>query len=287
MSFASIAQALFGQRPRFLYCFDRGGVEYRYTAGGGTVTKAVAGVVGTTWAASSIVHPRVPNSAESVRAEFRISLPLSDAFSQILLAPIGIVRTRLRIWKYFDNDPDGELVVVYSGSLLNIQPRPGRAGSRADRTLELIFVRSQNELNRKGLIRVAQKPCTWVVYGRGCRLDVDDWKVGASVTAISADGLSLTVPAADAADDGTYRAGMIFWGGWSDMILSHVGDQLKLAAPLPGLVAAFSASGAQAIDIAPGCDLTLGTCNTRFGNEDNMGGLPRISDTPFDGRSIV
>lgn len=287
MSFASIAQALFGQRPRFLYCFTRGGVEYRFTAGGGAVTKAVPGVVGTSWSASSISHPRVPNSAESARAEFRVSLALSDAFSQLLLAPIGIVRTRLRIWKYFENDPDGELVVVYSGSLLNIQPRPGRAGSRADRLLELVFVQSQNELNRKGLIRVAQRPCTWVVYGRGCRLDVEDFKAVGSVTAISADGLVLTVPAAASAEENFYRAGVLFWGSWSEMILSHEGDQLELAAPLPGLVAAIAADGAQSIDLAPGCDLTLSTCHDRFANDDNHGGLPRMTDTPFDGRSIV
>lgn len=287
MSFASIAQSLFGQRPRFLYCFTRAGVEYRYTSGGATVVKAVPGVSGTSWTESSLSHPRVPNSSESARAEFRISLALSDPLSQILLAPIGIVRTQLRIWKYFDNDPDGELVVVYKGSLLNIQPRPGRAGSRADRTLELIFVQSQNELNRKGLFRVAQKPCTFVVYGRGCRLDVDDWKVAGSVTGVSADGLVLTVPAADAADDGFYRAGLIYWGPWSEMILTHTGNQLELAAPLPGLVGAFAADGAQAVSIAPGCDLSLTTCNVRFANDDNHGGLPRITDTPFDGRSIV
>lgn len=286
MSFEAIAQLLSGQRPVYLYCFTRGGVEHRFVAGNKPISKAVPGVVGTTWQASSISHPRVPNSAQAVRAEFRVSLPLSDALAQSLLAPIGIVRTRLRIWKFFSNDPDGELVVVYSGSLLNIQPRPGRAGSRQDRTLELIFVQSQNELQRKGLTRVAQRPCTWVVYGRGCRLNVDDFKVSGSVSAITADGLTLTVAAADAAADGTYRAGLIYWQGASEMILQHVGAQLRLAGPIPGLVAAI-AGGAQAVDLAPGCDLTLATCNARFANDDNFGGTPWISDTPFDGRSIV
>jgi hypothetical protein len=287
MTYAAIAEALFGQRPRFLYCFDRAGIEYRFTVGGGTISKAVPGVVGTVWASSSISHPRVPNSAESARAEFRISLALSDPLSQTLLAPIGIVRTRLRIWKYFENDPDGELVVVYSGSLLNIQPKPGRAGSRQERKLELVFVQSQNELNRKGLIRVAQRPCTWVVYGRGCRLNADDFKDPASVTGVSTDGLFLTVPAVAAEDPGLYRAALIYWGPWSEMILGKDGDQIELAAPLPGLVAAFAADGAQAVQIAPGCDLTLTTCNLRFSNDDNHGGLPNMSDTPFDGRSIV
>jgi len=280
MSFAAIAALLSGQRPYFLYCFKRGGEEFRFTTLTGGLTKAVTGVVGTDWAASAVSHQKITNSDKVARAEFPIVFPLSDAFARSCLAPIGINRVTVTIWRGFTNDVDGELIVLYRGGLINISPTQAK-------TIALTFTTDQTALQRLGLSQVIQRPCRHVLYGRGCRLDVDDFKTSGSMTAITTDGITLTVPAADAQPDGYYNAGIFFWGTSSEMILSHVGETLTLASRIVGLTDAFAADGAQAVDLAPGCNLTTTVCAERFDNLDNHGGFAVINDTPFDGRSII
>ena len=281
MTFSAIASLISGQRPFYLYLFRRAGVEYRFTTLPSDLTRTVAGVTGTVWSASAISHGRIPYSAESYRSEFPITLPLFDQFARLFLAPIGIQVATVTVWRGFQNDPDSELVVQYKGGVLGAKPRENG-------TIILTCMSEISGLRRKGLTAVIQRPCRHALYHGGCGLALADWQSTAALTAMTTDGLTLTVGAADAQPDGYFSAGVFEYGGLREMIASHVGPTLRLASPVPGLAAAFAASGgALTVKIAPGCNLTRGTCLNRFDNLDNFGGFPWLTDTPFDGRSIV
>lgn len=281
MTFAAISNLISGQRPFFLYLFRRGGVEYRFTSLPTDLTRTVAGVSGTVWTAAPISHGRIPYSSESYRSEFPITFPLSDAFARGFLAPLGIEPASVTVWRGFLNDPDAELVVKYKGTVIGGRP------SESAGTITLVCMSGLSQLMRRGLSAVFQRPCRHVVYFGGCRLNLADHQTVATVSALTVDGLTATVAAAAGQDDGYYRAGIIEFNGAREMIVSHVGATLKLTAPLPGLAAQIAADGSASIKIAPGCNLTMSTCRTRFDNLNNFGGFPYISDTPFDGRSIV
>lgn len=280
MTFAAIANMISGQRPFFLYRFSRAGVETLFTSQPVDVTRTVAGVTGTVWSAAAISHARMPNSSASYRSEFPITLPLSDAFARSFLAPQGINRARVTIWKGFTNDPDSELVVQYTGAVIGA--RPDERG-----TITLNCMGDVSTLLRNGPAAVFQRPCRHAVYHGKCGLSLAAFQISATITAISADGLSLTVPGAAAQPDGYFRAGILEFAGAREMIVSHAGTAIGLSAPVPGLLAQMAASGSASILIAPGCDLTTTTCASRFSNLDNFGGFPWMADTPFDGRSIV
>lgn len=281
MTFSAIAGLLSGQRPFYLYLFRRAGVEYRYTTLPANLERTVSGVTGTTWAASAISHGRIPYSSESYRSEFPVTLPLSDEFARLFLAPVGVEVATVTVWRGFLNDPDAELVVQYKGGVLGAKPRQ-------DGTIVLTCMSELSGLRRKGLTAVIQRPCRHALYHGGCGLDLADYLTTAAITAMTTDGLTLTVPVADAQPDGYFSAGVFQYGTSREMIAQHTGETLKLAAPVPGLTAAFAASGgALTVSIAPGCNLTRDTCLTRFDNLNNFGGFPWLTDTPFDGRSIV
>ena len=281
MTFAAIASLISGQRPFFLYLFRKGGVEYRFTSLPTDLTRTVAGVTGTVWTASPVSHGRIPYSSESYRSEFPITLPLSDDFARGFLAPVGIEGASLTLWRGFLNDPDSELVVQYKGSVLGAKPR--EAG-----TIILTCMSDISGLRRKGLTAVMQRPCRYALYHGGCGVSLAAQQADMVVTAMTVDGLTLTVPAADAQADGFFNAGIFEYGGLREMIASHVGPTIRLATTFPNLTTAFAASGgSMAVKLAPGCDLTRTTCETRFANLDNFGGFPWLTETVFDGRSIV
>lgn len=280
MTFAAIAQLLSGQRPYYLYRFRRGGADTLFTSSASDVTKSVPGVSETIWPATAISHARIPTSSASYRSEFPITFPLSNTFARSFLAPQGVERTRVTIWKGFSNDPDGELIVQYTGGVIGA--KPDEAG-----TITLTCMGDVSTLLRNGPAAVFQRPCRHAVYHGKCGLSLAAFQTAGTVTDISADGLTLIVTAASAQADTYYRAGIIEYDGAKEMIISHAGSTLTLAAPLPGLLAAFTDDGSASVSIAPGCDLTTATCLSRFDNLDNFGGFPWMADTPFDGRSIV
>lgn len=278
MTFAAIAQLISGQRPFYLYRFKRGTVETLFTSMPNNLTRVVSGVTGSVWQASAISHSRIPYSSDSARSEFPITFPLSDNFARAFLAPVGLQTTTVRIWKGFLNDTDAELVVQYNGTVLAAQPRESG-------TIELTCMGDISGLRRKGLTAVLQRPCRHALYHDGCGVSLAAKQTAATITAITVDGLTLTVSAASAQADGYYAGGVFQFAGVQEMIASHTGSTLRLAAPVPGLLSAFT--GSLGCLIAPGCNLIRDTCNTRFANLDNFGGFPFLTETPFDGRSIV
>ncbi|MEW6169845.1 MAG: phage BR0599 family protein [Pseudomonadota bacterium] len=65
------------------------------------------------------------------------------------------------------------------------------------------------------------------------------------------------------------------------MIVAHSADSITLAAVPPGL------SVGATVVLYPGCDHTLSTCESKFGNSANFGGFPFIpTKNPFGGSPI-
>jgi len=65
------------------------------------------------------------------------------------------------------------------------------------------------------------------------------------------------------------------------MITGHNSDVITLSAVPPGLAVG------NAITLYSGCDRTLATCHSKFGNSENFGGFPLIpTKNPFGGSPI-
>ena len=81
---------------------------------------------------------------------------------------------------------------------------------------------------------------------------------------------------------GWFVGGRLTAAGAQRLIVASSGGAVTLSAPIPGLTAG------DAFDAYPGCDHTLGTCASKFGNQLNFGGFPYIPQkNPFTGDAIV
>lgn len=289
MSFASIQALLTGKTPFWLFDFARGTTRAFMTTHSEDVVTipdafdlldvfAAPDAFTRTWSSTpGLSRSKIPYSTEAGKSTMSITFPNSNAFARQYLTPAGLGLTTVAIWKGHRSDPDQEFVIKYRGDLFQVKP--------GDPEITLDFGSDAILMDSKALIRVMQQNCAHSVYFGGCGLVQSEWETAMQATAGS--GTAYTVPLAAVQPANTYRAGILRWGGLQEMIIKHSGAAITLAAPIPGLAEEIAATGFADVHLAPGCDLTLGTCSGRFANHLNFGGFPWMSDSPFDGRSIV
>ncbi|WVW77409.1 tail assembly protein [Stenotrophomonas phage vB_SmaS_Bhz59] len=171
--------------------------------------------------------------------------------------------------------------VVWKGRLANVKP------DVAD--VNLIFESIFTSLRRPGLRARFQRMCRHMLYGRGCRLDREDWAVDAEVTAATSRTV-FTIPEAATQPNGHWTTGMLEGpDGSLRYIIRHVGDQITLVRNSEATWDEFQDTGGPvAVRLFPGCNRTRERCNGFFNNLPNFGGFPFIpTRNPMDGSSIV
>lgn len=287
MSYFDILKTRFGKKPVWLYEFITGPTRVFLNSSDKDVATvpgmfSVEDVFGLAdafhqvWTASSVSHDPITYSDEKDSSQAKLTFPQSDSFARQFLLPQGINPTTLTIRHMFLNDPDQEMFIKYRGEFTS--PSPG------EQYLGLNFESDNIDIGNKAFVRVVQKPCPYAVYFGGCRLDLAEWLSAAVVTVV--DAKALTVPAASGQSNGFYVTGMLQWGEFEEMIVTHDGSNLTLIRSIPGLEDYVAANGSADVSIAPGCDLLLTTCGERFNNHLNYGGFNWMTDSPFDGSLV-
>lgn len=251
-----------------LYEFSRGPRMLRCTPGDRDVVHG-----GFTFTAQAgLKRGRVSQSGEEDRSALTLdvpnSFPLLDWFRP--LPPTERVRLRLQRVRI----SDGNARTIWRGTVGDIKESSRGSTIRCQTLLAAI--------GAGGLRRCWQVACPHVLYGRQCGVLGEAFRVNG--TLILADGYHVQAAAFGEHPDGWFDGGYIRWTSGTDIehrfVVKHVGTQLTLLTPVPaglsGGVAAY-----------PGCDHSLATCDTKFGNSLNYGGqhtIPR--DHPFDGNAV-
>lgn len=280
MSFSTIAQLVSGQRPVWLYELTFAGETVFYTSRlKSYVTpagKPASDFTGSTvWQGRPVSHSKIRRADSNLRLATEIGLPNSDSFARQFLDDAGTLESLVRIWQGFENDPDDEYQIKFRGRVV--------ATKRAFASVVLLAESGETVTRRKGIPALLQRPCRHPLYFGGCKLSYNAWKVGATASALT--NSTVTVAAAANKPDGWYNGGILEYKGQMQTIRKHVGTSLQMLSGIPKLTADIAA-GPLVVTIAPGCDRTINTCRDKFDNLLNHGGLDKLSETPFDGRSI-
>ena len=269
MTYAATETSVQSGRPVELYDFSFGATHYRYTSADGDISHG-----GNTYTAVPISRSAVEATSEVARLALNIacarSLGVLDLFSTV--PPDDIVAVSVRRL----HAGDGEAITIWMGRVLNVAWKPASAEVHC----ESVYT----SLKRVGLRRGYQKGCPYVVYRGGCRISAASFVATKTVSAVS--GTSLTISGMSGFADGYFSGGYIEWektAGYFERrsIRSQVGGSVVIGFPLPGLAASAT------VNIYPGCDHTLATCNSKFSNSLTYGGIPYFpSKNPFDGTII-
>lgn len=208
-----------------------------------------------------------------------LTLPLMHSIAQhFIKSPIDYI-ARIECFSIDNND---DITIEWRGTLQNVKPD--------DKQCRLTFNSLFASNRTAGTRPVFQRSCRHTVYSGPCGVLFDSFKVDDNITAISGDGLTVTVASAALKPDGFYNAGVIvFPDGTKRYIKSHIGTALILIRYSPSLIEAWDAGGhtTVAVSIAPGCSQSIAWCASTFANQLNYGGFLNIPLNNPNNSSIV
>lgn len=256
-------------RPVEVYEFSRGHLRWRYTSAQQNVTVNYA-----TYEAVAIARGGIELTNELNRSALKITVARDHPVAEMWRVAPPSEPVSLVISQYHLGDED--LAVQWMGRVINVE----WSGSVATIALEPTYT----GVRRQGLRRKYQRGCPHVLYGAACRLSAQIYRL--STTCSGIDGNVIASSDVAALGGGYFSGGYVEWEVQSGIyerryIALHAGAELTLCG------APFGLEVGQSIGAFPGCDHALATCDAKFGNAANYGGMPYIPvKNPFSGNPI-
>jgi len=257
-----------------LYRFVEGNSDFIYT-----VTSADVEVEynGETYVPVALGRDEVESKGEMSKENLKVSFSLANAIARKWFVSSLDFPLTLTIFSKEEDIIETE----WKGRLTSVSP------DKADIsfTFESVFT----SMRRMGLRQRYQVTCPHALYGKGCKLEKDDFEYSVSITDVT--NTTITIPEAASFPAGFLKSG-IFEDNAGNLrfITSHDGAEIKLIRPMNPLIeyVAINGYGGLVGRVFPGCDRTTNHCKNRFDNLDNYGGFPFIpGKNPFGGSSIV
>jgi len=177
-------------------------------------------------------------------------------------------------------DPVDDFYVHWLGSVYNVKKGGAYAASVICRSLLASFGRS-------GLRLAWTRTCPHMLYDSECRVNPEDFRVDATITAIDGDG-TITLDAVDDKTAGYFDGGYVEWEATEEGTLDRRGIE---SSPTDTKLKLFGSTDrlevGMEVGLYPGCNLVGTTCRDKFDNLANFGGFEQMTgDNPFDGRAV-
>ena len=269
MTYATIETSNESGAPVELYEFTYGNTHWYYTSGDEDVTYQSK-----TYISTVMTREALKESGEINQANLTITVQRDNEVADLfrLYPPAEVVM--VKISRYHRDD--AEVIIPWVGRILNVEWRDGLATLHTEPVFTSIL--------RNGLHRFYQRQCPHLLYGAQCGLSRSAFKVSATVINVINNVIQVNEAAQQI--DGYFAGGYIAFVNMSGstenrLITDHTSIDLTLPAAVPGLAAG------DAIELYPGCDHVLNTCDTKFSNSLNYGGYPWIPTlNPFGGTTL-
>ncbi len=266
-TYLGLELSIFGGKPVELYRFTVGTEVFTYCSSSTDVIYNDE-----TYTSAPIKRSATSQESESAHDTLTVSVGIDNAVSQLFLlgSPeqvVGLTIFRMHL--------GGEgAVCIWKGRVTLAKWNE----NRCEFSCESIFSKQK----QAGRGPRYTKQCRVDLYGLQCGVDKSTVAVAGTASAIDA---SLTIVSSDAT--AAFAAGYFVGGmlqtasGAARTIIRQSGSALTVSSPIMGLEIG------SAITIYPGCDRSLATCNSKFGNIANYRSFAWIpSDNPFVG-SVV
>jgi len=207
---------------------------------------------------AGITHGEIRYDSEKSSGTLKITVGRDHPIAGMFLSGYPSGTIFLRVVEL--DEPGGMAAVVWRGRI--------RSCEFNELTASLTCTNGNEKLARMGLSIIHGTTCQWDLYGAkvngaGCGVARGPYERSGTVTAISADGLTLTTTLAEA--DGWFKAGLVEVAGQTRMCVASTGGALTLLSSIGG------ATVAAPIKAWKGCDRS-GTACKSFNNYLNFSG---------------
>jgi len=266
MSFASIETSEYSAQKIKLFDISFGTHHWYYTDHTDTVNFNA-----TLWAAQAgIAHDDMPDALDLDNSKLAVTLPYDHDIANLLKLGSPGGQLQLTIWH---GHLGGEFVRKWQGRIIErVTEYP---------YCKLITESVLSSARRASAGLVVSVSCPHDLYGADCRVNKNDFKTTATVTAKA--GLKLTAPTLSALPAGWLIMGFAEWAHptlagitMTASILNHDGADIYLAMPAPTI------DVGTVLNLYPNCNKERdGDCANKFNNTLNHGGIPVDGRNPF------
>ncbi len=224
------------------------------------------------------------------RRNLIVKTPIDNPVALRYVATIPATPDEFSLFRQHSTDGGTpETITFFSGRVTNV----AFAGIEAQINIQNFGV----ILERLCPQQTTRNPCNHILYDSKCAVDDSQFRITGTVTAISADGLTITLSTGSntvpdtalelsaqiTADADFFNAGFVRRGG-----LEH--RMVRTTTDLGGNVAEFTIlfpfqtiGTGTALDLFAGCDHQFPTCIGKFANTEKYGGFPFVPlKNPFE-----
>lgn len=260
MSYASEEVRQSGSQPRELFLFEAVGKSFAFTSGDTTIV-----YLGSVYDPETIDRTEVDQSAEVTSGEIKIYLPKANPLAQLFVPYLPT--SPMSVTVFGQHLGDADTFVIFQGYV---------ASARFTDQCELSCKPDATKLQQNIPQQFYQSACNHIFGDAGCKKDLSTVTYPGVISAISPDGLTLTVPGFTSLPH-SLLGGVLRRGDDYRMIVSHVGAVIKLLSGIAGLAVSDSVLG------TAGCQNTFASCS-EHNNVANFLGFDLIPILdPFNG----
>lgn len=212
----------------------------------------------------------ISNTGLSVGSGNNLEITLPSA-SKVVRIFRGVPPTKPVVIKMYQlHENDNEFRVIWIGKIQEVK-------RESIEKARLITASVASSFERNGLRLTYGRSCPYALYDHNCQIRQSNYKFANEIIAL--DGANITV------NPSNVMSGY-FSGGYMEYYIddiqelrglkSHVGNSIGVLGGTQGLQKGMK------INLYPGCDKTIKTCNEKFNNHLNYGGQPHIPGvSPF------
>lgn len=257
MTWLSLEQSVEDSQPREGLEIRHGTTVYRIATGTRSVT-----IAGNLYEPVSAERDAVGAAPVDSSRDVTIRLPASHLFSQRYLS--GRAPREITLTIYRAQGADAEQ--IWTGRIIS---------AKADGVLVTFTAtaRVAADLQTRRLPIIVSRRCPHVLYGNGCKQSRTGFTVSTTVAFPHAlNSTALTVASIGGKPDHWAKHGELLHvpSGERYPIIDQVGTGITLDEQIYGL------GLGDAVQIFAGCDRLIATCETKFNNRQNFGGMPEL-----------
>jgi uncharacterized phage protein (TIGR02218 family) len=205
---------------------------------------------------------RSPIGYDSKLGEVKVtvSVPVTKEFVQkAVLYPIR--KTTVQIAKITVSEPN-ERTYIFDGIVRNVTIEKGVAQAQCT---------GMDKLSTRGPKVIYQSNCNWQVFDSNCGLSQTPFKVNANIDSFSPEELRIHSTSFSAKPAGYFAQGKVYYLNDWRFITDHAEDYIRLHYRFSDDLVVDAG-----VDVYPGCDGTVSTCQNTFNNYSKFCGMPYI-----------
>lgn len=263
--------------PISFYEIQWGNTFWRYTSAGDEQTITINGTptVFSPIAISDSGMVQGGSSNNDLTVTAPPNIPLADLFHST--PPSDEIKLTVR--RAHQGDPVA--FIHWKGFIRNVKRNEG------DASIQIIGLSILAMFESQGLRLAWTRGCPHILYDGECRVNPEDFAVETEI--ISMTGNSITVAGAGGNPAGWFTGGYIEWEANEDGTLDRRGIMASTTdTEFVLLGTTYRLEVGLTVRLYPGCDLTTQTCDEKFDNLPNYGGIEQMTGkNPFDGTAII